>query len=208
MIGYETMRSQFATANLRSQIVTSSSARDGGGRYRPNQIGDAVRHELCSTRDHILRTEKAGARPFNAAERRWSQIVTASKRNVRYLPYALTEHGALMAATFSNCRNCSPTWTVDGGQQFPPTPYRVLRTWHSVLPSPAPPVPLSRVSASPLPAPPSAFILHPSSFILPHSPPTSLPRRVLVYSKPRCLPDPVCFQRSGLPPDQVQSATH
>jgi hypothetical protein len=31
-----------------------------------------------------------------------SQIATASKRNVRFLPYALTEHGAIMAATVLN----------------------------------------------------------------------------------------------------------
>jgi len=31
-----------------------------------------------------------------------SQIVTASKRNVRFLPYAFTEHGAIMAATVLN----------------------------------------------------------------------------------------------------------
>jgi hypothetical protein len=31
-----------------------------------------------------------------------SQIVTASKRNIRYLPYAFTEHGALMAASILN----------------------------------------------------------------------------------------------------------
>jgi len=31
-----------------------------------------------------------------------SQFVTASKRNIRYLPYAFTEHGALMAATVLN----------------------------------------------------------------------------------------------------------
>ena len=31
-----------------------------------------------------------------------SQNVTASKRNVRYLPYAFTEHGALMAANVLN----------------------------------------------------------------------------------------------------------
>ena len=31
-----------------------------------------------------------------------SQTVTASKRNVRYLPYAFTEHGALMAASVLN----------------------------------------------------------------------------------------------------------
>jgi hypothetical protein len=34
----------------------------------------------------------------SAAARMRSQTVTASKRNVRYLPYAFTEHGALMAA--------------------------------------------------------------------------------------------------------------
>lgn len=31
-----------------------------------------------------------------------SQNVTASKRNVRYLPYAFTEHGALQAANILN----------------------------------------------------------------------------------------------------------
>lgn len=31
-----------------------------------------------------------------------SQIATASKRNIRYLPYAFTEHGALMAASVLN----------------------------------------------------------------------------------------------------------
>jgi len=31
-----------------------------------------------------------------------SQIVTASKRNIRYRPWAFTEHGALMAATVLN----------------------------------------------------------------------------------------------------------
>ncbi|MGD1018448.1 MAG: ORF6N domain-containing protein [Verrucomicrobiia bacterium] len=31
-----------------------------------------------------------------------SQIATASKRNIRFLPYAFTEHGAIMAATVLN----------------------------------------------------------------------------------------------------------
>jgi hypothetical protein len=31
-----------------------------------------------------------------------SQIATASRRNVRFLPYAFTEHGALMAANVLN----------------------------------------------------------------------------------------------------------
>lgn len=33
-----------------------------------------------------------------------SQIVTASKRNIRFLPYAFTEHGALMAANVLNSK--------------------------------------------------------------------------------------------------------
>ncbi len=33
-----------------------------------------------------------------------SQFVTASKRNIRYLPYAFTEHGALMAANVLNSK--------------------------------------------------------------------------------------------------------
>jgi hypothetical protein len=35
-------------------------------------------------------------------DRMRSQIATASKRNVRFLPYAFTEHGAIMAATVLN----------------------------------------------------------------------------------------------------------
>jgi hypothetical protein len=31
-----------------------------------------------------------------------SQIVTASKRNIRHLPFAFTEHGAIMAANILN----------------------------------------------------------------------------------------------------------
>jgi ORF6N domain len=38
----------------------------------------------------------------SAATRMRSQNVTASKRNVRYLPYAFTEHGALQAANILN----------------------------------------------------------------------------------------------------------
>ena len=33
-----------------------------------------------------------------------SQTATASKRNIRYLPYAVTEHGALMAANVLNSK--------------------------------------------------------------------------------------------------------
>ena len=38
----------------------------------------------------------------SSANRIPSQIVTASRRNVRYLPYAFTEYGALMAANVLN----------------------------------------------------------------------------------------------------------
>lgn len=43
------------------------------------------------------------AAPKRASTMR-SQIVTASKRNVRYLPFAFTEHGAIMAANILNSK--------------------------------------------------------------------------------------------------------
>jgi hypothetical protein len=45
-------------------------------------------HELCS--------QMMTASPMSSAMR--SQIATASRRNNRFLPYAFTEHGAIMAA--------------------------------------------------------------------------------------------------------------
>ncbi len=40
---------------------------------------------------------------INKIELMRSQIVTvSSKRNVRFMPYAFTEHGAIMAATILN----------------------------------------------------------------------------------------------------------
>jgi hypothetical protein len=47
--------------------------------------------EILRSRSQIV-TASPGASPMR------SQIVTASKRDIRYLPYVFTEHGALMAA--------------------------------------------------------------------------------------------------------------
>jgi len=41
-------------------------------------------------------------RPATARDAIRSQFVTASKRNIRYLPYAFTEHGIIMAASILN----------------------------------------------------------------------------------------------------------
>ena len=68
--------SQHDDAN-RSQIVTTSPTRPGGSR----------------SQSATLNNREPGMR---------SQIATASKRNIRFLPYAFTEHGAIMAATVLN----------------------------------------------------------------------------------------------------------
>ena len=46
--------------------------------------------------DFMFRLSREEAEPIR------SQFVTASRRNVRYLPLAFTEHGAIMAATILN----------------------------------------------------------------------------------------------------------
>jgi hypothetical protein len=49
--------------------------------------------ELATSRSQIVTASRGGIR---------SQSVTASKRNLRYRPYAFTEHGALQAANILN----------------------------------------------------------------------------------------------------------
>jgi hypothetical protein len=52
-----------------------------------------TRQEVAHLRSHIATSNRELMR---------SQFATASKRNVRFLPYAFTEHGAIMAATVLN----------------------------------------------------------------------------------------------------------
>jgi ORF6N domain len=52
--------------------------------------------------DQVSRSQFVTA--SSATTRIRSQSVTASKRNVRYLPYAFTEHGAVMAANVLKSR--------------------------------------------------------------------------------------------------------
>lgn len=52
--------------------------------------------------EFIRRSRSQNVTASSSATRIRSQIVTASKRNVRYLPYAFTEHGALQAANILN----------------------------------------------------------------------------------------------------------
>ena len=69
--------------------------------------------------DQVSRSQIVTA--SSATTRMRSQSVTASKRNVRHLPYAFTEHGALQAANILNSTRavqmnttCGDTvgWTV------------------------------------------------------------------------------------------------
>src|SRR5260370_18497715 len=56
--------------------------------------------QLSAEEATALRSQNATASDDEAVMR--SQNATASKRNVRYRPYAFTEHGAIMAATILN----------------------------------------------------------------------------------------------------------
>src|ERR1035437_1178377 len=69
-------------SSLKSQIVTSSLE-------APQKEGGAPNWSQIAT-----------ASPADSPMR--SQIVTASKRNIRHRPLAFTEHGAIMAATILN----------------------------------------------------------------------------------------------------------
>jgi hypothetical protein len=61
----------------------------------------AMRSQTVTTSDapDLLRSRIATSSDTSPMR---SQIATASKRNVRYLPYAFTEHGAMMAASVLN----------------------------------------------------------------------------------------------------------
>jgi hypothetical protein len=69
-------------SNLKSQFATSSSEVPPREVFAPNW------------------SQIATASPADSPMR--SQIVTASKRNIRHRPHAFTEHGAIMAATVLN----------------------------------------------------------------------------------------------------------
>jgi hypothetical protein len=56
--------------------------------------------QLTATEFENLQSQIATASPADSPMR--SQIVTASKRNIRHRPHAFTEHGAIMAATVLN----------------------------------------------------------------------------------------------------------
>jgi hypothetical protein len=56
--------------------------------------------QLTEAETGALRSQNATAATEKSGMR--SQNATASKRNVRYRPYAFTEHGAIMAATILN----------------------------------------------------------------------------------------------------------
>jgi hypothetical protein len=57
--------------------------------------------QLANQEVTILRSQFVTSFPDHSPSMR-SQIVTASKRNIRYRPWAFTEHGAIMAANVLN----------------------------------------------------------------------------------------------------------
>ena len=57
--------------------------------------------ELENLRSQFV-TSSSQATDLSANKRRWSQFVTTSHGGRRYLPWAFTEHGALMAANILN----------------------------------------------------------------------------------------------------------
>ena len=77
------------TASLRSQIVTPDAKAGFKAELAPNSSQNVT----GSTESEDMR----------------SQFVTASKRNVRHLPYAFTEHGALQAANILKSERAAAT---------------------------------------------------------------------------------------------------
>ena len=65
-----------------------------------DRFPEDFKFQLTATEFATLQPPMAAASPDNSPMR--SQIVTASKRNIRHRPHVFTEHGAIMAATVLN----------------------------------------------------------------------------------------------------------
>jgi hypothetical protein len=65
-----------------------------------HRFPDDFAFQLSSAEFENLRSQLApsSAQPFDSLSRNWSQFATSSQRGHRYLPWAFTEHGVLMAA--------------------------------------------------------------------------------------------------------------
>jgi hypothetical protein len=72
-------------------------------RRNQKRFPDDFAFQLTSEEASSLRSQFATASPAPSSIR--SQNATASKRNVRYRPWAFTEHGALQAANILNSAN-------------------------------------------------------------------------------------------------------
>ena len=79
------------TRRLNEQVKRNAAKFPEDFRFRltPEEVGDLMRSKIVTGSLEV----KEGMR---------SQFATASKRNVRHLPYAFTEHGAIMAANVLN----------------------------------------------------------------------------------------------------------
>ena len=80
--------------------VTTKRLNEQVKRNRERFPADFV-FQLTPDEVEVMRSQFVTASTVTGAPMR-SQIATASKRNVRYLPYAFTEHGAIMADNVLN----------------------------------------------------------------------------------------------------------
>ena len=73
----------------------NEQVRRNSGRFPKDFCFRLTRREIDGIRSQVI----PGSPPSSSMR---SQIATASRRNVRFLPYAFTEHGAIMAANVLN----------------------------------------------------------------------------------------------------------
>ena len=73
----------------------NEQVRRNSGRFPKDFCYRLTRREIDGIRSQVI----PGSPPSSSMR---SQIATASRRNVRFLPYAFTEHGAIMAANVLN----------------------------------------------------------------------------------------------------------
>jgi hypothetical protein len=71
----------------------NEQARRNADRFPEDFMFQLLEQELTNLKPQFATSSSVGIR---------SQIATASRRNVRFLPYAFTEHGAIMAANVLN----------------------------------------------------------------------------------------------------------
>lgn len=75
--------------------VLNQAVRRNLQRFPPDFMFQLEEQEVVAMRSQIVTASES-------TEAKRSQIATASRRNIRYMPYAFTEHGVIMAASILN----------------------------------------------------------------------------------------------------------